>query len=142
MALSASLTTNEVKDRSGTEVEFSKLGNGTVGRSVTWAPAAETPNLPHRITLSHEEVGAGLGLRRRSVLRVDKTQLGDVSGDQVRHNIAQLTLDIPVGDISTLNGIKDALAELTSLVATNATTTFVYDGTGNGAAALLNGSIV
>lgn len=139
MALSASLNTNEVKDRTGTEVEFVRIGGD--GRSTKWAQKDESPHLPHRITLSHQESGVNAARKRRSVLRIDKVEPGSAISTP-RQTSAYIVLEIPVGDITTVDLAKDCLAELTSLVATLATNTLLYDGTGNGAVALLNGSVV
>jgi hypothetical protein len=140
MSLSASLTSNEVKNSAGAEVEFVRIGGS--GRETVWAQVGESPQMPHRIRLAHEEVGSGLGARRRSVLSVTKHNTGsDVDGKQIR-TVAQITLDIPIGNVGTYDDTKSVLAELTSLLCTAGTATFLYDGSGNGAAALIGGQIV
>jgi hypothetical protein len=53
-----------------------------------------------------------------------------------------LTLDIPVGDIADFSETKNVLAELLSFCASlGASTTILYDCTGNGAATLINGTL-
>jgi hypothetical protein len=140
MSLSTTLNTNEVKDRAGTEVEFSLISRS--GRENVWGKVGELPSYPHRLRLAHEEIGSGKTARRRSVLRVEKSNAGADALGAVIKTSAQLVLDIPVGNSASMDDAKDVLAELTSLVATLATNTFLYDGTGNGAAALIGGSVV
>jgi hypothetical protein len=136
--LSNTLNTNEVKNSAGTEVEFSRLS--TNGRDTVFAQIAETPNAPHRLQISHQEIGAGANLRRRSRVTVSKTVTG-VSGVP-RVITATTVMDIPVGDVSSLAESTHVLAELVSFIASlGASTTILYDGTGNGAVALLNGGL-
>lgn len=136
--LPTNLNTNEVKNSAGTEVEFSRLS--TLDRSVTFAQVSESPNLQHRLKVSHLEVGAGALLRRRSVARVDKTVTG-VSGTP-RVISCYCVLDIPVGDVANFTETTNVVAELNSFMASlGASTTILYDGTGNGSAALINGSL-
>lgn len=136
--LPTNLTTNEVKNSSGTEVEF--LRNGSIGREVTFAKSGEAPNLQNRIKVSHTEIGKGVDLRRRSLLRVD-LQVAGVSG-KTRNIGCYAVADIPAGDISAMTEVKNALAMLISLLAsTGADTTIKFDCTGYGADALVNGSL-
>lgn len=132
------LTTNEVKDSAGVEVEFLRIAS--VDRSLTFAKSGESPNAPHRIKISHLETGSGASTRRRSVVRVDKTITGVSLAP--RTVSAYVVVDAPIGDISATTDIKDTIANLLSLVAsTGATTTILYDCTGYGADALTNGSL-
>lgn len=136
--LSNTLNTNEVKDKAGAEVEFTRLA--TNERSTEFAQITETPSLPHRLKISHQENGAAVAKRRRSVCRIDKTIAGS-SGSPAPHS-AYLVLDIPVGDITTYDAAKDILAELMSFCATTgAATTVLFDCTGNGASSLVLGSL-
>jgi hypothetical protein len=136
--LPTNLTTNEVKNSAGTEVEFLRIA--TLDRSVTFAQSGEQPNLPHRLKISHLESGTGAALRRRSVARIDKTVLG-VSGTP-RIVSAYCVLDTPVGDIAAQTEPTNVIAELNSFMASlGASTTILYDGTGNGAASVINGSL-
>jgi len=136
--LPTNLTTNEVKDSAGTEIEFFRLG--TLDRSVTFAKIGEVPNLPHRLKVSHLETGSGPLQRRRSVARFDKTITG-VSGTP-RVVSCYSVLDAPIGDINTTTELINVVAELNSFMASlGASTTILYDGTGNGAGALINGSL-
>jgi hypothetical protein len=138
--LSTNLTTNEVRNSAGTEVEFNRLSSAD--RKTVFAQSGETPSLPHRITVSHQESGSGLKGRRRSLIRVDKTSLSTVDSVTPVVTSAYIVLDAPVGALTANTEMKTVLAELTSLVAGNGTLDLLkYDGTGNGAAALLDGTI-
>lgn len=136
--LSNTLVTNEVKDRAGVEVEFQRLS--TNNRDTTFAKVSESPDAPHRISIRHTEVGDGPSKRRRSNIQISKTVLG-VSGAP-RVHVASFTIDTPIGDISTYDDTKDVIANMLSFVATTgAATTVLFDCTGNGAAALVNGTL-
>jgi len=136
--LPTSLTTNEVKDAAGAEIEFARLS--TEGRKVVFAKAGELPNAPHRIVVSHAETGVGAALRRRSLVRVDKTVAG-VSGVP-RTVSCYSVLDAPIGDLAVDTEIKAVVANLVSFVAsTGADTTVKYDCSGTGASALVAGSL-
>lgn len=136
--LPSNLTTNEVKNSAGTEVEFSRLSAND--RTVEFSQVAETPNLPHRIKVSHQEIGVDVNRRRRSLVRVDKTIAG-VNGSPVQFT-AYAVADIPIGNVSSLAEASNVVAELMSLIASQgATTTILFDCTGYGAASLVNGSL-
>jgi hypothetical protein len=89
--------------------------------------------------VKHTESGKGEEARRRSLVQVNKFITG-VSG-KPRLVQAHVVVNLPVGDVATDTEAKNVLAELGSLVFTNATSTFLYDGTGNGAKCLLNGDL-
>lgn len=132
------LTTNEVKNSAGTEVEFLRRSN--FGTSIEFAQSGETPNLEHRLKVSHQEIGSGVTMRRRSLVRVDKTVEGASGVPRVIS--CYIVVDIPVGDISDYDDVKDALANLISNVASQgATTTILFDCSGYGADALVNGTL-
>jgi hypothetical protein len=136
--LSNTLNTNEVKNSAGTEVEFQRLS--TEGRTTVFAQIAETPNLEHRLSISHQESGSGSARRRRSVVRIDK----DVVGVSLlpRTVSSYWVTDAPVGDLSATTEIKNVIAELMSFCASlGASTTILYDGTGNGADVMINGGL-
>lgn len=137
--LSNTLNTNEVKDATSAEVEFQSLSQQ--GRQHIWAQITETPALPHRLSINHQETGAGMKMRRRSVVRVDKTVISGVDSATPITVSAYIVLDLPVGAMSTITEGSNVLAELTSFVATAASTSISYNGTGTGAAALLSGGI-
>lgn len=138
--LSNTLNTNEVKQRAGTAISFSRLS--TSARSTEFALVSEAPSLPHRLKIAHQEIGVGLKKRRRSVVRFEKTVISDVDNVTPCTCIAQLTLDAPVGAQATSNNMADVVAEILSFCASlGASTTILYDGTGNGANALINGGL-
>lgn len=133
------LNTNEVKNSAGVEVEFQHLQSSE--RQHEFALIGEVPNLEHRLKVSHQESGSGFKNRRRSVVRIDKTITGAVSGSPVVVS-AYAVIDIPVGEMSSYDEAKNALAELMSFLATTgAATTVLFDCTGNGASCLINGSL-
>jgi hypothetical protein len=138
--LSNTLNTNEVKNSAGTEQEFSRLS--TLGRTTIFSVIGESPSLPHRISIAHAETGSGLKMRRRSVVRVDKTVISPVDDVTPVTISAYTVLDAPIGALETMAEPANVIANLISFCASlGATTTILYDGTGNGAAALLAGSL-
>lgn len=139
MSLGTNLTTNEVRDSSGTEVEFLQLT--ATGSSRTLAKSGEAPNLPTRLTISHQESGQLSKRRRRSVVRFDVSFTGDDPLSSQVVQSAYIVLDSPVGVMSTMDVAKKALAYLGSLVFTTGSSTHLYDGTGTGADALLKGAL-
>jgi hypothetical protein len=138
--LSNTLNTNEIKNAAGTEVEFSRLS--TSDRQTEFAQIAETPSAPHRLSIRHQETGSGLKQRRRSVVRFDKVVISGVDSSTPITVSAYLVLDAPVGAMTSLTEAANVVAEVLSFCATTgAATTVLFDGTGNGAAALLNGGL-
>jgi hypothetical protein len=137
--LSNTLNTNEVKNAAGTEVEFTRLSISD--RATEFSQIAETPSSPHRFKISHQESGSGLKKRRRSLLRFDKTVISSVDSETPVTVSAYLVIDAPVGALTVNTEIANVLAELGSFGFSLANNTLLYDGTGNGAAALLGGSL-
>lgn len=138
--LSNTLNTNEVKNSAGTEVEFSRLS--TNARQTIFAAIAESPSAPHRLTIGHQEAGSGLKKRRRSLVRFDKTVISTVDSVTPVTVSAYIVLDTPVGALTTSAEMANVIAELLSFCSTTgAATTVLFDGTGNGASCLLNGSL-
>lgn len=136
--LPTQLNTNEVKDMAGAEVEYSRLA--TLDRSVTFAKVNETPSAPNRLKISHQEIGTGTAMRRRSVVRFDNVIPG--GSDTMRTASAYVVLDIPVGDMNSLDEAKQIMARLNSFLSTTgAGTTVLFDGSGNGTSALINGTL-
>lgn len=138
--LSNTLVTNEVKDSAGTEVEFQRLESNA--RSTVFAKIGETPSQQHRLTIQHSEVGSGMKRRRRSVVRFDKTVISGVDSVTPVTDSAYIVLDSPVGAHTSMTNAAHVIANLLSFCASQgATTTILFDGTGNGAATLINGSL-
>lgn len=138
--LSNTLNTNEIKNSAGAEVEFSRLS--TNGRSTTFSQISESPSAPHRLTVSHLESGSGLKQRRRSVVRIDKTVVSNLDATLLVPVSAYIVLDAPTGALNSMAEPTNVIAELLSFCATTgAGTTVLFDGTGNGAKALLEGGL-
>lgn len=138
--LANTLNTNEIKNSAGTEVEFQRLS--TSDRSTVFAQITETPALPHRLTISHQESGGGLTKRRRSLVRFDKTVISTIDNVTPVTVSAYAVLDAPVGALAANSEMANVNAELMSFLASlGASTTILFDNTGNGAATLLNGGL-
>lgn len=138
--LSITLNTNEIKNSAGTEVEFQRIDNKD--RSVVYAQITEPPATPHRLTVSHQETGSGIKRRRRGLVRFDKTVMSTVDATVPVTISAYTVLDSPVGALVANTEPANVLAELMSFMASlGASTTILYDGTGNGAASLLSGGL-
>jgi hypothetical protein len=138
--LSNTLNTNEIKNSAGTEVEFSRIAISD--RATEFAQIAESPSSIHRLKISHLEVGAGLNKRRRGLVRFDKTVISSVDSETPVTVSAYVVLDSPVGALTANTEPTHVLAELMSFMASfGASTTILYDGTGNGATALLSGGL-
>jgi len=138
--LSNSLTTNEIKNSAGTEVEFSRLSISD--RATEFAQVSESPSLPHRLGIKHQETGVGIKLRRRSMNRIDKTVMSTVDTTVPVTVSAYMVVDAPIGALVSNAEIANVIAELVSFVAsTGADTTIKYDCSGNGAQTLLNGGL-
>jgi hypothetical protein len=138
--LSNTLNTNEIKNSAGTEVEFQRLS--TAERSTEFAQITESPAQPHRLKISHQETGSGLTKRRRSLVRFDKVVASTVDTTKTCTVSAYMVLDAPIGALATSAEFANVIAEVLSFCATTgAATTVLFDGTGNGAAALIQGGL-
>lgn len=134
------LNTNEIKNAAGTEVEFTQISLGP--RESKYKAVTELPAYPSRLTIKHSETGSGTGLRRRSLVRFDKTVVGQVDATKPAVHSAYVVLDYPVGNSTSSANAAETLAYLMSFLASlGASTTILYDGTGNGARALLQGEV-
>jgi hypothetical protein len=139
--LSNTLITNEVKNAAGTEEEFTRL-QFSDARSTEFARVSEQPAYPHRLSISHTETGVGVSKRRRSVVRFDKTVVGQVDTTTTMKTSFYFVLDAPVGQMTSNALITDVIANGMSFLASlGGSTTILYDGTGNGAAALISGGL-
>lgn len=138
--LANTLNTNEIKNSAGTEVEFTRQSQNS--RQTVFNSSVVDPARPHLLTISHQETGTGLKRRRRSLVRFDKTVTSGVDSVTPITVSAYAVLDFPVGGSTSTAEAANVLAELWSFCASlGATTTILYDGTGNGSAAMLNGSL-
>lgn len=138
--LANTLNTNEVKNAAGTEIEFQRLK--TEGRTTVFAQIAETMSKQHRLTISHLETGIGLKARRRSLIRIDKTSTSDVDLVTPITDSCYIVGDFAVGAHNATTEPANVVAELLSFCASlGASTTILYDCTGNGARELLQGGL-
>jgi len=138
--LSNSLTTNEVKNSAGAEVEFSRLS--IADRETVFSKVGEVYDLPIRLSIGHIEVGSGLKRRRRSKVRFDETSISGVDSSTPVTTSFYLIGDIPVGALTAQTVPANVLAYVLSFCASlGASTTILYDGTGNGGNVLLNGTL-
>lgn len=138
--LSNTLNTNEVKNSAGTEIEFSRIRSND--RSTEFAKVGESPSAPYRLSVSHQEFGTGIRKRRRGVVRFDKTVMSDVDATVPVVVSGYVVLDSPIGALTTNAEPTNVLANVSSFLASlGASTTILYDGTGNGSVALLNGTL-
>lgn len=133
------LNTNEIKNAAGAEVEFQLLEQ-LPGRGKVFHKVGEAPNLLDRLSVRHQELSSGVNQRRRSALQTT-LEVAGVSGVE-RKIVFTTTADIPIGDIADFTEVKNAAARHMSFLASRgATTTILYDCTGYGAEALVNGSL-
>jgi hypothetical protein len=138
--LSNTLNTNEIKNSAGTEVEFTRLSIND--RETIFAMISESPSLQHRLSISHQEIGSGFNRRRRSKVRVDKTTLSTVDLVTPVTSSVYTVGDFPIGALTAMTEPTHVIAELNSFMASlGASTTILYDGTGNGAVVLLTGGL-
>lgn len=138
--LSNNLNTNEIKNSAGTEVEFEHLTND--GRSRIFKQITESYALQHRLSIKHTETGVGIKRIRRSVVRLDKNVASTVDTSLVVPISFYQVAVIPVGALLASTEPAHVNAELGSFMySLGASTTILYDGTGNGSVCLLNGSL-
>jgi hypothetical protein len=142
MSLSNTLNTNEIKNAAGVEVEFQRLGDGPTPRSTVFAQIAESPSLQHRLSIAHQEQGTLMKKRRRSLVRFDKTVVSTVDNVTPVTVSAYAVIDAPIGALLANTEITNVAAELMSFLASlGASTTILYDCTGNGAKVLVEGGL-
>jgi len=131
--------TNEIKNAAGVEKEFIRR---SYGDRPEWKLITETPNLPHRFSIAHQELGSGTSKRRRSNLRFEKTVAGTIDSSVGVKASVSLTLDVPIGNIGDDSLAKELLANLMSFLATTgAGTTVLFDCSGTGCQALINSEV-
>lgn len=134
--LSNTLETNEVKDASGSGVSLERMAIDNA--STVFKKIADDVANPIRLTISHSHSGTGTTKVRRSLVRFDKTVTNSTTGAKGVSS-AYVVLVSPEGVIENANNDTAVLAYLMSFLASlGASTTILYDGTGNGAAALLS----
>lgn len=138
--LSNTLNNNEIKNAAGAEVEFEHKTGGDNFR--VFMQINEPPADPHRLTIKHQESGTGINQRRRSVVRFDKQVMSTVDTTKPVTISAYCVLDAPTGALLANTEMSNVLAELMSFMASlGASTTILYDCTGNGAKSLIGGTL-
>jgi hypothetical protein len=138
--LSDNLVTNEIKNSAGTEVEFTRLW--IEGRTTEFHKIGEAQALPQILSIRHAETGSGIKRRRRSSVRFDYTVMSDVDVTVPITHTDYWIHDSPVGAFSANTYAVHNVSYLLSFMASlGATTTILYDGTGNGAQAVLIGGL-
>lgn len=139
--LNDTLSSNEIKNSAGTGVAFTR--QRIADRETYFAQTGtEGTALLHRLSIKHTETGAGFNRRRRSVVRIDKTSISLVDDVTPITTSAYVVLDAPVGANETTAEMATVLAELNSFMASlGASTTILYDGSGNGSQVLINGGL-
>jgi hypothetical protein len=136
--LPTNLTSNEVKDSGGTEVEF--LRSSVSGREVIFTKSGDFSGL-HQLIVSHAESGSGLRLRRRSRIGFQIQHVSTVDNLTPLISRCYIVHDIPIGGLVANTVPTSLLANLGSFVFLDGTgTTHLFAGTGSGAQCLLNGT--
>lgn len=134
------LTTNQVKDAAGVEVEFARrsIASGTLPSE--FRAVAEAPAYKQQMLVSHQESGSGIDKRRRSVIRFNLESASELDATVTASDSCYVVLDAAIGKHNTTAAQKKVLAHLMSFLATTgAGTAVLFDCTGTGAAALLSG---
>lgn len=137
--LSSTLNTNEIKNASAVEVEFTHRDQ--TGREREYQQVAEVPARPHRLKIGHQENGDGLKRRRRSRIRFDKTVISDVDNVTPVTVSFVLYLDAPVGALVSTIEMQNVVAEGLSFVGTTDGSTLLHNCNGNGAKCLIYGEL-
>lgn len=132
------LTTNEVRDAAGAEVEFTRLS--VSDRSTVFAAIGESLALPYRLSINHAETGAGLKRIRRSNIRFDLGSISTVDSVTPVTTSAYVVVSIPVGALAANTTVVKVLANLSSFLASQGSA-LLLDGTGNGQNALISGGL-
>lgn len=141
MALPTTLNTNEIKSSAGVATTFNRYATGP-GRTLVYAIQGEAPNKPNRLSISHQETGSGTNKRRRSVVAFERVDQGSIDTTQTVRNRVYAVADLQVGNIASNVVTVELMAYLNSFMASlGASTTILYDGTGNGSSILLNGTL-
>jgi len=136
------LNTNEVKNAAGAEVEFQRIvGPGNIN-GLVYSQIGELPAYPVRLVLNHQEIGSGTKRRRRSRVGFSSSVAGQIDTLTPAVCQAYAVLDCPIGNLNSNTLLLNTMANLVSLLASRgASTTILYDCTGVGAEALVQGSL-
>lgn len=135
------LNTNEVKDATGAEVEYLRSSGPDSVKGLVFAKSGEVPSQTDRLSAKHQEIGSGLNAVRRSRVGFDIVIPGQVDTTKTCKIQVYAVAVVPTGQLTSLTAVNNAMAKLVShLASRGASTTILYDGTGVGAEALINGS--
>lgn len=143
--LPTNLNTNEVKNAAGTELEFYRRGPlPSNPMSLEFAWVSEVPGRPFRMHFAHQEQGDSRNKVRRSLHKtihwLDSSQLIDATIPSFC--MVTTVFQIPIGNLTTLTTIKDVGAcHGSSLMSRGADSTILFNCTGVGMEALVNGSL-
>jgi hypothetical protein len=137
--LTNTLSTNEIKNAAGTGVTFDRR---SISDHETEFRNTTNPALPKVLTIAHEEIGNGLKKRRRTKILFDVTSISTVDSITPVVTTIYQVIDSPIGAITSTSPIAEVLAYMNSFMASlGASTTILYDGSGNGAVIALNGTL-
>jgi len=144
MSLPANLNTNEVKNSSGVELEFLRVGphKSNPTRSLEFQHSLEVPSSPFRIIFSHAEQGDERNNIRRSLFKtfytVDAASLVDITIPS--KIIATTVLQVPQGNLKDFVAVKNVMAAHGScLMSRGVDSTILFNCTGIGAEVLTLG---
>jgi hypothetical protein len=133
--LSTNLTSSEVRDAAGAEVEYLRVLQQD--RRIVFAKSGELPYLQDRLSISHTETGVGVKLRRRSAVRFDLMSISGVDSSTIITTSGYTVLDTLIGLSATDAQMKAVLARLGSFLH-SAGSTLLLDGTGTGSAVIMS----
>jgi hypothetical protein len=135
------LTANQVKNRAGVAIPFAYV-DGPGGRSRTYKSTSAAPYLPHTIVVQHREVGKGVDMIRQSNVTIVKKVVSAVDPTKTTLIRESRTLYVQEGHLADMNDVKDVAANMNSFCSTTgAATVVLFDGTGLGTDALVNGTL-
>jgi hypothetical protein len=138
--LSNSLVTNEIKNAAGAEIEFARRSQGT--NETEFYALTEGAVTEHTLRIKHAITGVGIKKVQSSAFRFDKTVISTVDLITPVIHSCYVVLKAPIGAMLTTAESANVIAESMSFLASlGASTTILYDCTGNGATSLLNRSL-
>lgn len=137
--LTNTLSTNEIKNAAGTGVTFDRR---SISANSTEFRNTANPSQPKVLSIAHEEIGSGLKKRRRSKIRFDVTSISTVDTVTPVTTGGYFVLDNPIGAVTANTVANEVIAYMLSFLGSlGASTTILYDGSGNGSVVVLNGSL-
>lgn len=133
------LNANQIKDRLGAGVNTFESVNDE-GRTRLFRNTAAAYNRPQELALKHRETGSGIKLVRDSAIIGSHVVTGD-DGTPCKIEVL-IRARVPVGNLASKDPVKEVIAMVLSFSASlGVNATILYDGTGNGAVVLINGSL-